>query len=163
MGHQRCNFFRRRGYAPEASLSLVSCIHVPHFSNGLVYDDAMLESQAVFRNHPRLFQHTSPQRCQRHHTQCNIPRDTTHTTPRDNTPRDNTPRDNTPRNNTPKETIISLCRQQGRSTSLISLWAFAHDRARGHANQVSKKITYNMYPRIVQKEANVNKNCLGMR
>ena len=127
MEHQRRNFFSRRGYAPEASLSLVSCIRVSHLSNGPVYVDVMLESQAVFRNHLRLFQHTSPQRCQRYHTQSNTPRDTTHTTPGDNTPRDNTPRDNTPRNNTPKETIISLCRQQGRSTSLISLWAFVLD------------------------------------
>ena len=118
MGHQHRIFFRPRGYAPEASLSLVSCIHVSHFSSGPVYFDVMLESQAVFRNHPRLFQHTSPQRCQRYHTQSNTPRDTTHTTPRDNTPR----------NNTPKETIISLCRQRGRSTSLISLWAFVLDR-----------------------------------
>ena len=127
MEHQRRNFFRRRGYAPEASLSLVSCIHVSHFSNGPVYVDVMLESQAVFRNHLRLFQHTSPQRCQRYHTQSNTPRDTTHTTPRDTTPREKTPRDDTPRNNTPKETIISLCRQRGRSTSLISLWAFVLD------------------------------------
>ena len=44
MSGAKANFFRLRGDAPKASLSLVSCIHVAQFSNGPVYVD--------LRHHP---------------------------------------------------------------------------------------------------------------